>query len=101
MVLLSKVLATVPEEDEGTKEQQQQHKHQAAGSHQDVLTYESISRRVRDDIKQVLANSWELREVWWCRATVSSCSTLPMLITAHLHQTNMICAQLAVVTSTV
>jgi hypothetical protein len=62
-VLLSRVLATVPEEEEGTKEQQQRHKQQDSASHSDVLTYESISRRVRDDIKQVLANSWELREV--------------------------------------
>jgi hypothetical protein len=65
MVLLSRprALASVPEEEEGSKEKQQQPKQQQDALLSDAFTNESISRRVRADIKQILTNSWELREV--------------------------------------
>ncbi|WIA08892.1 hypothetical protein OEZ85_008312 [Tetradesmus obliquus] len=64
MVLLSRpgILASVPEEEEGPREQQQP-KQQQMPPLPDSFTNQSISRRVRDDIKQVLVNSWELREL--------------------------------------
>jgi hypothetical protein len=63
-MLLSRRLASVPEEEEGPKEKQQQTSTQEdSASCLDAFTNKSISRRVRDDIKSVLANSWELREV--------------------------------------
>ena len=77
MVLLSRGLASVPEEQDATAEKQQQQRQQKSSLILlDVFTNESISRRVRADIKQVLTNSWELREVRTIAAQHSRSSAL-------------------------